>query len=107
MSLVGVHHCQPILHMSKIMFHYYSTDKTINQFEISYMINPSLYCDKVFIIQVEKCLSLSFDTRTMKTIKEFLRNNNTCVMAIFMIYDNVGEKQKHCIECSVALFILS
>ena len=34
MTLVGVNHRQPILHMSKIMVHYYSTDETINQFAI-------------------------------------------------------------------------
>ena len=30
--LVGVNLRQHILHMSKIMVHYYSTDETINQF---------------------------------------------------------------------------
>ena len=58
MSLVGVNHCQPILYMSKIMVYYYSTDETINPFAIGYMINPSLNCNKVFIVQVEKCLSV-------------------------------------------------
>ena len=48
MPLVGVNNCQPILHMSKIMVHCYSTDETINQFVIGYIINPSLNCNKVF-----------------------------------------------------------
>ena len=51
--LVVVHHRQPILNISKIMVHCYSTDKIINQFAIGYMINPSLNHDKVFIEQVE------------------------------------------------------
>ena len=51
--LVGVNHIQPILHISKIMVHCYSTDENINQFEISYTINPSLNCNKIFRIQVE------------------------------------------------------
>ena len=46
MSLLGVNHRQPILHMYKIMVNYYSTQKSINQFAIGYMINPSLNCDK-------------------------------------------------------------
>ena len=44
MPLVGVNNFQPILHMSKIMVNCYSTDETINQFSIGYMINPSLNC---------------------------------------------------------------
>ena len=52
--LVGVDHSQTILHMPKIMVHCYTTDETINQFAIGYMINPSLNCNKVFGIQVEK-----------------------------------------------------
>ena len=54
MPLVGVNNIQPILHMYKIMVKCYSTDETINQFVIGYMINPSLNCNKVFRIQVEK-----------------------------------------------------
>ena len=53
-SLVGLIHCQPILHISKIMVHFYSTYETINQFAIGYMINPSLNCNKVYREQVEK-----------------------------------------------------
>ena len=53
MPLVGVNHCQPILHMSKIMVHCYSIDESINQFSICYMINPSLHFNKVFREQLE------------------------------------------------------
>ena len=48
MPLVGVNYRQPILHMSTIMVHCYYTDESINQFEIGYMINPSLNCNKLF-----------------------------------------------------------
>ena len=51
--LVGVNHSQPILHISKIMLHCYSTNETINPFSIGYIINPSLNCKKVFIEKVE------------------------------------------------------
>ena len=42
MTLVGANNCQPILHITKILAHCYSTDETINQFAFGYMINPSL-----------------------------------------------------------------
>ena len=53
MPLVGVNNSQPILNMSKIMVHCYSTNETINQFEIGSMIKPSLNCNKVCRVQVE------------------------------------------------------
>ena len=31
-QFVGVNHCQPILHMSKIMVQIYSTDERVNKF---------------------------------------------------------------------------
>ena len=48
MPLVGLNHRQPTFCMSKIMVHCYSTDESINQFSIDYMINLSLNCKKVF-----------------------------------------------------------
>ena len=68
--------------MSKRIVHCYSTDETITQFSIGYMINPSLDCNKLFIEQVENLLSVSFHEMTMETIKYCLRKNNTCVMAL-------------------------
>ena len=69
MPLVGLNHLQPLSRMSKIMVYWYSTDESINQFPISYMINTSLKCNKVFMEQVEKCLSVSFHENTMEIIK--------------------------------------
>ena len=63
--LVGLNHLQPLLRMSKRMVHCYTTDETINKFSIGYMINRSLNCNKLFIIQVEKCLSISFAARKL------------------------------------------
>ena len=94
MTLLGVNHGQPILCMSKIMVHCYSTDETINQFAIGYMIHPSLNCNKVFRVQVEKFSSVSFAYRKMETIRDSLKNNNTCVMALIMIYENNGGNSK-------------
>ena len=65
MPSVGVNNCQPILHISKIMIHCYSTDESMNQFSIGYMINHSLNCNKVFREQVEKLLSVLFNEKTM------------------------------------------
>ena len=47
MKIVGVNHRLPILHMSKIMVHIYTTGKNIHQFGIGYMINPSLQFNKI------------------------------------------------------------
>ena len=60
MPIVGVNHRLPILHMSKIMVHIYTTGKNIHQFTICYMINPSLQFNKIFKTQVEKCLGYIF-----------------------------------------------
>ena len=90
MSLVGLNNRQPILHMSKIMVCCYSTDESINQFAISYMINPSLKCNKVFRLQFENYLRVSFYDRTMETIKYCLMKKNTCVMELIMFYENNG-----------------
>ena len=94
MPLVGVIHRQPILHMNKRMVNFYSTDESINQFVIGYMINPSINCSKVFIQQVEKYLSVSFHEKKMETIKDCLRKKNTYVMELVIFYENNGLKPK-------------
>ena len=94
MSLVGVNHLQPILHISKILVHCYPTDETIDQFAIGYMINPSLNSSKLFRKQVERCLIYTFRERTMETIRDCLWKNNTCLTALIIIYENNGIKPK-------------
>ena len=83
--------------MSKIMVHCYYTDETTNQFATGYMINLSLNYNKVFIIKVEKCLSVSFASSKMETIRDFLKKKNTCVMELLIIYENNGGSAKKCI----------
>ena len=90
MPIVGVNIHLPILHMSKIMVHIYTTDKTVHQFYIGYMINPSLHINKIFKTQVEKCLGCSFSIKIIQSIKTFLMNKNTTVMELIMIYETVG-----------------
>ena len=53
------------------MVHIYSTGKTINQFSIGYVINPSLKFNNAFRTQVETFSGDYFSIRTMKTIKKF------------------------------------
>ena len=99
MPLVGVNHRQPILHMYKIMVHFYSTYETINRISIGYTINPSLNCRKIIRVQVEKCLSVSFASSKMETIRDCLKKKNKCVMLIIMLSGNIGVNAKKCIEC--------
>ena len=89
MPIVGVNNSLPILYMSKIMVHIYSTENTIHQFAIGYMINPSLNINNVFRTKVQKCLGFSFSIETMKTIRYFMLKKSTSVMALIMIYENV------------------
>ena len=56
--------------MSKIMVHIYTKGKTVHQFSIGYMINPSLNFNKIFKTQVEIFLGCYFSIRKMKTIKK-------------------------------------
>ena len=52
MPTVGVNHRLPILHMSKITVHIYTTEKTVHKFAIGYTINPSLHIKKMFKTKV-------------------------------------------------------
>ena len=60
MPIVGFSHVLPILHISKIMVNIYTTNNTIHQFAIGYMIKPSLHRNKMFKTHVEKCLGCYF-----------------------------------------------
>ena len=76
------------------MVHIYSIDNIINLFSIGYMINPSLHVNKLIREQFEKLLNAEFYEKTMETIRGCLKNNNTCVIALIMFYENNGVKQK-------------
>ena len=99
MPIVGVNHSLLILHKSKIMVHIYTTEKTIHQFAIGYMINPSLHFNKIVKAQVETFLGCSFSISTTKTITKILMKKNTSVMALIMICKNNGEIEKQFIDC--------
>ena len=76
------------------MVHCYYTDGSINPFEIGYIINPEVNCNKVFREKVEKFLSISFHENIIETIKYCLIKKNTCVMELIMSYENNGEIPK-------------
>ena len=65
LPLVGLNNRQPILNMSKRMVHCYYIYESINQFEVGYMVNPSLNFDKLSRKQVEICLSATFHEKTI------------------------------------------
>ena len=69
------------------MVYWYYIDESISPFTIGYIINPSLNCNKVFIEPFEKCVSVSFHKNTMEHIRDCLKNNNACVMALIMVYN--------------------
>ena len=94
MPIVGVNYCLPILHLYKIMVHIYTTGKTIHQFPIGYIINPSLKFNSVLRTQAEIFLGYYFSIRKMKTIKTILMKKNASVMEIIMIYENNVEIPK-------------
>ena len=91
MPIVGVNDRLPLLHLSKIMVHIYTTEKTIRQFTIGYMINSSLHINRIFREKIQTFLGCSFSTKTMKTIRDFLLKNSTYDMELIMIYDNSGK----------------
>ena len=53
MTLLGIDHCLPLLHMAKRFIWIEETGKRINEFGIGYMINPSFHVNKVFKQLVE------------------------------------------------------
>ena len=70
MPLLGVNNRQPLLNISKILVYIYTTDKSFNQFEIGYIINPTLHVNKVFI----------------ENIRSVIGKKDTFVIAVIMFY---------------------
>ena len=48
LPLLGANHFTPLLHISKRLIWLNETKKRINEFDIEYMINPSLHVNKSF-----------------------------------------------------------
>ena len=75
------------------MVYLYTTYEQMNQFEIGYMINPPLYVNKFFREQVEKCLRDTFHENKMENIRHFMKNKDTCVIALIMFYESKRKNQ--------------
>ena len=43
LTLLGVYHHLPLLHMTKTFVYMNSREKCMNQFAMGYMVNPTLY----------------------------------------------------------------
>ena len=52
--------------------------ESIHEFEIVYMINPSLNVNKAFRYQVEKCMNTKFGELTQYFIKATLSKKQVC-----------------------------
>ena len=63
-----------LLHMAKRFIWLNETKQRINEFEIGYMINPSLYVYKSFRYQLENFMNTTFDALTQHFIKTTLLN---------------------------------
>ena len=78
----------------------------MNQFAISYMINPTLHVNKMFRDQFEKCLRATFHHNTMENIRDVMRKKYRCVIAIIMFYDSKKDSIKMCGVISCVLYYI-
>ena len=74
--------------MSKTFVYITSKEKLNNQSAIGYMVKPTLYMNKVFKEQVENCLKETFFSSTMSGIINFSNKDNTCFIALVILYYN-------------------
>ena len=79
LSLLGTNHRLPLFHMAKHLIWINETKKRINEFEIIYMINPSLHVNKSFKEQVENFMNTIFGELTQPFIKTTLFKKINCV----------------------------
>ena len=61
------------------------------------MVNPSLQVKMVFREKFEKCLRDTYNENTMETIRNVIKNKDTCVIALMIFYESKGNKPKKCI----------
>ena len=69
LPLLGDNHRLPLFHMAKKTIWLEEAGKFINEFEIGYMINPSLHVNKSFRDQVGKFINTTFGAFTQPFIK--------------------------------------
>ena len=83
-----------------------TTEESINQFSIGYMINPTLNVNKMLRYQIMIFLKEIFHHSTIKGIKNFMIKKDTCIIAPVMFYGTKTKKIKvykvlSCVLCSV------
>ena len=61
--------------------------KCINEFEIGYMINPSLHINKALRDQIEKFMNTTFGELTLSFIKATFPKDNTSVLELIIFHD--------------------
>ena len=71
--LLGVNPCLPLMNMSKICVYINSIEKHINEFEIGYMVNPTLNVKKEFREQVDKFSKEAFRPSNMSGIRNVIK----------------------------------
>ena len=62
----------------------------IEQFQIGYTSYPVLNQNSKFKYKVEIIMSSAFDKKTMLFIEKVLSKDNTYVLAILMLYENIN-----------------
>ena len=76
--------------MPKNFVYINSVEKHINPIAIGYMDNPTINDDKVLREIFDKCPKEKFHPSTISGIRNVIKNNNTCVIAIVMFYESRG-----------------
>ena len=69
LPLLGANHRLMLLYVAKCFIWIEETGGHVYQFDIGYMINPSLYLNKTFKEQVEKCMNTIFGELTQPFIE--------------------------------------
>ena len=77
-------------------------------FSFAYMCNPHLHINEMFTKQVKACLSKTFGDDTNKQINLIMKQPNTRVFALIMIYEqgqNQTEKRFKVLSCVIYTMI--
>ena len=85
LPLLGSNNCLPLLHMDNRFIWLEETGDRINEFEVGYMINPSLHVNKEFKEQVEKFMNTTFGELTQHFIKTALKKKQMCFRIFFFL----------------------
>ena len=91
--LLRANHRLYLLHMAKSFLYLHETNDHINEFDIVYIINPTLHVNKAFKDQAEKCMNNTFGNVTQPFIENITTKKNTCVLALIIFHDTKHSKE--------------